>query len=354
MRIQRLAAALALLLASGGAFAHGADLIAAQAGRAPPGAPEVQARLTLTPETLGLLLSSGTGAEGPHSQAELEARHPELARRVWDVSALRTPEGPCVRTGHAAQLREGLVVLTATFRCPPGPLWQTFGLLSALPAGYQVVLNCPGGGPGESRFVDAHGLEVALPGEGGASRPVPGLGGWVGLGVKHILTGADHLAFLVALLLAGGPLKRLIVLVTAFTVAHSLTLGTVALGLLPLGETGARWAEVAIALSILLAAGENLRVRAPRHRPALAFVSGLVHGLGFASVLSGYGLGEAGVQGLLGFNLGVELGQALVVLPLVPLLRLIQRRPAVHRWTVGLLSSAVLFLGINWLIERVG
>ncbi|SEM15523.1 HupE / UreJ protein [Stigmatella aurantiaca] len=351
MRTKRLAAPLALLLATGGALAHEAELIAAQAGRTRPGAPDVQARLTMTAGTLGLLLSNGADSEGPRAQEDLTARHPAIALRVWDAAPIGTPQGRCARTAHQAQLHEGRVVLTATFHCPPGPLWQTFGLLSALPAAYQVVLSRPGEGPAESRFVDARQPHVRLPGEGDTA---PGLSGWVGLGVKHILSGADHLAFLVALLLGGGTLRRLLVLVTSFTVAHSLTLGAVTLGLLPLGEQGERWAEIAIALSLIYVAGENFLVRTPRHRPALTFGFGLVHGLGFASVLKGYGLGEAVVQGLLGFNLGVELGQALIVLPLVPLLRLSQRRPAVHRWTMRVLSSAVLLMGINWLIKRVG
>jgi hypothetical protein len=333
MRTERLAALLALWLTTGGALAHDADLLFAQAGRTRPGAPDVQARLTLTAETLGLLLSNGAD---PNS--------------VWDAAPISTPEGPCARTEHPFHRRDGRVVLTATFHCPPGPLWQTFTLLSALPAAYQVVLSRPGEGPEQSRFVDARAPHVRLP-EGDAP---PSLSGWVGLGVQHILSGADHLAFLVALLLGGGPLRRLIVLVTSFTVAHSLTLGAVALGVLPWGEQGARWAEVAIALSLVYVAAENLLVRTPRHRPALTFGFGLVHGLGFASALEGYSLGGFVMTGLFGFNLGVELGQALVVLLLVPLLRLSQRRPVVHRWTIRLLSSAVLFIGINWLIERVG
>ncbi|SET00373.1 HupE/UreJ family protein [Stigmatella erecta] len=350
MRTERLAAPLALLLATGGALAHDADLIAAQAGRTQPGAPDVQSRLTMTAGTLGLLLSNGADPNGPRSPEDLAASHPAIALRIWDAAPIRTPEGPCVRTGHQAQLHEGRVVLTATFHCPPGPLWQTFGLLSALPAASQVVLSRPGEGPVGSRFVDARQPHVALPEEGTAL----GFSGWVGLGVKHILLGADHLAFLGVLLIGGGTLRRLVVLVTSFTVAHSLTLGAVVLGLLPLGARGERWAEVAIALSLLYVAGENLLVRTPRHRPVLTFGFGLVHGLGFASVLEGHGLGESVARGLLGFNLGVELGQAIMVLPLVPLLRLIQRRPAVHRWTMRVLSSAVLLMGINWLIERVG
>ncbi|MDC0707214.1 HupE/UreJ family protein [Stigmatella sp. ncwal1] len=356
MRTERLAAPLALLLLllAGGALAHDADLLFAQTGRSQPGAPQVHARLTMTVSTLEVLLSNRTDEEKPVSQKDLDARHPALAVGVWDRASLRTPEGPCARVGQTAQWHETFVELTATFHCPPGPVWQTFGLLSVLPPRYQVVWSRPGGGQGVSRVVDARQPQVVVSDAGEAPQRVPGLAGWVHLGMKHIFEGADHLAFLAALLLVGGTLKRVLALVSAFTVAHSLTLGATALGVLPLDAQRAHWAEVAIAVSILYVAAENLLVRQPRYRPLLTFLFGLVHGLGFARVLAGHGLEKSGLSELLGFNFGVELGQALVVLPVLPLMRLIQRRPAVHRKIVVLLSGAVLFMGINWLIERVG
>jgi hypothetical protein len=110
--------------------------------------------------------------------------------------------------------------------------------------------------------------------------------------------------------------------------------------------------EAAIAVSIIWVAVENLVLREHRHRALLTFLFGLVHGFGFASVLSGYGLGDQVVTGLLGFNLGVELGQAAVVAVLLPLVRLVQRRPRVHQPTVRALSLLILAAGGYWLIER--
>ncbi|EAU63787.1 conserved hypothetical protein [Stigmatella aurantiaca DW4/3-1] len=308
----------------------------------------------MTVNTLSLLLSNGADAQGTLSQKDLDARHSALAVSVWDVSPLRARDGPCVRLGQTARRLETSVELTATFHCPPGPLWQTFGMLSVLPPEYQVVLSPPRGGQGAARTVDARQPQVVLSEEGDVPQRVPGLAGWVRLGMKHIFEGADHLAFLAALLLVGGTLKQVIGLVTSFTVAHSLTLVATTLGVIPLDATRARWAEAAIAISIIYVAAENLLVRPPRYRPFLTFLFGLVHGLGFASVLAGHGLGKPGGEELLGFNFGVELGQALVVLPVLPFMRLIQRRPSVHRKIVVLLSGAVLFMGINWLIKRVG
>jgi hypothetical protein len=99
---------------------------------------------------------------------------------------------------------------------------------------------------------------------------------------------------------------------------------------------------------------ENLVKRQHRHRALITYLFWLVHGFGFASVLSGYGLGDQVVSGLLGFNLGVELGQALIVVALVPVMRLIQRRPSAHLWTVRVLSSVILMAGVGWLVQRLG
>jgi hydrogenase/urease accessory protein HupE len=134
------------------------------------------------------------------------------------------------------------------------------------------------------------------------------------LGVEHILSGIDHLLFVLALLFLVGFQRRLLWTITAFTVAHSLTLALSALGWLTLRVPPV---EAAIALSIVLVAGEALH-RQPtlsRRWPALvAFLFGLVHGLGFAGALKEIGLPQNHLSvALLTFNAGVELGQLLVV-----------------------------------------
>jgi hydrogenase/urease accessory protein HupE len=134
------------------------------------------------------------------------------------------------------------------------------------------------------------------------------------LGVEHILTGFDHLMFVLALLFLVGFNRRLVATITAFTVAHSLTLALSALGWLTLRPPPV---EATIALSIVLVAGEALH-RQPtlsRRWPALvAFLFGLVHGLGFAGALKEIGLPQNHLAvALLTFNVGVELGQLLVV-----------------------------------------
>jgi hypothetical protein len=144
------------------------------------------------------------------------------------------------------------------------------------------------------------------------------------LGVEHIFTGYDHLAFLFGLLAVAAfdrlriGLRYVLGVVTAFTVAHSLTLVSAGLGWLRLP---ASFVEPAIALSIAYVAVENLVVPQPRQRWALTFGFGLVHGFGFASVLRDIGLPPRGlVLSLLSFNVGVELGQLSVVALVAPAL----------------------------------
>lgn len=355
MRMARLAAVLAVVLAAGVARAHDADIIYAQVQRSQPAGPEVRARVTLTASTLSLLLPADADGDGSVSQADLDARRPALEVGLWDAVPITAGGAPCTRKEHAAKVRETFVELTATFACPPGPLKQTYTVLSILPANYRVVLGTYEGGGGQL-FADSLRQSLEIPERGASdSGPVaPGLWGWIQLGMKHIFQGIDHLAFLVALLLVGGRLRQVLGMVTAFTVAHSLTLGATALGFILLDASRARWVEAAIAASIIYVAAENLLRREHRHRAVITFLFGLVHGFGFASALSSYGLGSQVASGLLGFNLGVEAGQAVIVVALLPLVRLIQRRPKVNLWTVRVLSSVILCAGVGWLVVRLG
>lgn len=155
---------------------------------------------------------------------------------------------------------------------------------------------------------------------------------YAALGVEHILGGVDHLLFVVSLLFLVGFRRQLVWTITAFTVAHSLTLGLAALGWLVLRSPPV---EATIALSIVLVAGEALH-REPtlsRRWPAMvAFLFGLVHGLGFAGALQAIGLPEQHLLlALLTFNVGVELGQLGVVALAFVVARLLAAWPATAR-----------------------
>ncbi|MDQ6631191.1 MAG: HupE/UreJ family protein [Verrucomicrobiota bacterium] len=168
------------------------------------------------------------------------------------------------------------------------------------------------------------------------------------LGVKHIFLGYDHIAFLLALLFV----KRfvdLLKIITAFTVAHTLTL---ALAVLQIVKFPPHLVEIGIALTIMYVAAENLWATSTRHRWMLTFGFGLVHGFGFANVLRELGLPSSGLaRSLVSFNLGVEAGQIVIVGALWPVLWWINRQTWATKFRVGL--SIVIFLfGLAWFIER--
>lgn len=173
------------------------------------------------------------------------------------------------------------------------------------------------------------------------------------LGVEHILSGIDHLLFVIGLLFLVGFNRKLVTTITAFTLAHSMTLALSALGWLTLRSPPV---EATIALSIMLVAGEALHKQPTLSRrwPALvAFLFGLVHGLGFAGALKDIGLPQNHLlAALLTFNVGVELGQLLVV----GLAFLVYR--AVFGWPKFLLARAPALYAIGgvaayWSIGRI-
>ena len=170
------------------------------------------------------------------------------------------------------------------------------------------------------------------------------------LGVEHILTGYDHLLFLLALIIGGGNLWSLFKIITAFTIAHSITLALAALNIVMLPE---RLIEATIALSIAYVAAENLFMRkAVSHRWAVSFLFGLVHGFGFSNVLRELGLPKTGLLwSLLNFNLGVEAGQAMAVVITVPILFWLRRFKWEPRAVVAT-SVLVLTVGLALFVER--
>ena len=172
-------------------------------------------------------------------------------------------------------------------------------------------------------------------------------------GVHHILIGPDHLLFLFGLLLLGGGVRQLLLVVTAFTVAHSVTLS---LAVLDVVTPPARVVEPIIALSIIYVGVDNLMARGGRDmRVWIALVFGLIHGFGFASVLREMGL-PSGALGwsLFSFNVGVEVGQLGVVLVVATILAGIRARSAVAGERIAVAGSiAVIAAGAFWFIERV-
>lgn len=187
-------------------------------------------------------------------------------------------------------------------------------------------------------------------------------------GVWHIWIGYDHILFLAALLLPAVFERRestwrpvtafrptylsVLKIVTMFTLAHSITLWLAVMGYVSLPS---QWVESAIALSIVITAVNNLYPFLPVSNWVLAFFFGLIHGFGFANVLLDLGLSSGSLAvGLLGFNIGVELGQLAIVLVLLPLMFAVRETMFYRHVVFRFGSVAVALMGLVWMIERIG
>ncbi len=172
-------------------------------------------------------------------------------------------------------------------------------------------------------------------------------------GIHHILIGPDHLLFLVGLLLLGGTIRQLAVVVTSFTIAHSITLSLAALNIV---SPPARIIEPAIALSIVYVGADNLLVREGRDvRAWIAFAFGFIHGFGFANVLREMDLPPRALGwSLFSFNVGVEIGQLMVVVVVASALAWLRgRSEAAGRQLAFAGSIVVIAAGAFWFIQRV-
>jgi hypothetical protein len=210
------------------------------------------------------------------------------------------------------------------------------------------------------RFLSPGGIEraYALDGDAGLVRLDPNwfqaAGRFVSLGFFHILDGTDHLLFLLCLIIPFRRVRPLIPIVTAFTVAHSITLIASAYDYAP----GAQWfpplIETLIAMSVFYMALENIVLIHPGRRWIITFLFGLVHGFGFS-----YGLqhtlqfaGSHLLTSLLSFNIGIELGQVLVLAVLVPLLNILFKHVVTERMGTIILSVIVGHTAWHWMLER--
>ncbi len=275
------------------------------------------------------------------------------------VAALREKmsvraDGDACRAGRArlqgSRLADSRMTLEIAFHCPrpPGRLVLRDDWFDLFGGHYRTLARFEGpAGVRELAFLpDAREVGVDL----GAAASGP-QAGFFWLGVEHIVTGYDHLLFLAALLLGGGGALALLKIVTAFTVAHSLTL---ALAVVGLATIPARVVEPVIAASIAWVAVENVWLRrALSWRWLVSFAFGLVHGFGFASALTPLALPPWNLAlALLGFNVGVEAGQAAMIAVALPFGVWIRR----HAWEPRLsraVSLVLALVGLAWFVQRL-
>jgi len=285
--------------------------------------------------------------DGDTTAAERVAAALRQAARFSIAGAACTP-GRITFQGSRAG--DGKVVMEMALSCATGrSLTIHDDWADVLGGHYQTIMSVrrPGRPSVELSFgPDRHEATIDLSANAGT--------GWlsfIAMGAEHILSGPDHLLFLLALLATAKGVWPIVRIVTGFTVAHSITLSLAALGVV---DVPGRIVEPLIAATIIWVAVENIVAPAKtRWRWLLAAVFGLVHGLGFASALTELGLPrDAMVRAVVGFNVGVELGQlafvAVVMPPLVWLARYgrFARLPQV-------LSVLVAIMGGVWLVERV-
>jgi len=306
------------------------------------------ARTTVFDQQLGLV-----------DPTRLAASTAAIAEYVVDHAVVRGVDGTTCKVGAAeiAPDQDG-VVARLTWSCNEvdGDLIYRSTVLIDVDVGAKQVVLVGSGGDAAQALLDASQTEVRL------SAPPPPLldvvWRYVEAGVEHIFLGYDHIAFLIAIVLWARRLWPVIKIVTAFTLAHSITLSLAALRIVVIPSTVV---EPAIAASIVYVAIENFFSRNVdrRWRDTLAF--GLIHGFGFASALQEFGLPRGAVIPALGaFNIGVEIGQVAIVGIVIPLLigadwLIATVRDAPQKRVVELvyaLSGIIAFLGCYWLYER--
>ena len=360
--MRKLLAASVLLFASVGAFAHtsGSSFLALRA----EGDSRVNAEWDFDIRDLHQSLQLDEDGDGALTWAEILAARPAIESLVLTRTQLRSAGGACTvastdvpaiaEHGDGSYLR-----FIATFACPPGPLALDHSGWIAFDPGHRALLE----------FQAADGTRAQTILGGSASRweatesRAAHLARFLIEGMRHLITGYDHLAFLGVLLLALARrrrsdessslpqmLRRAFAVITAFTLAHSLTLALAATGYVRIPSQPV---EVAIALSVMIAALLNISRGAAAHGWKLAFAFGLVHGLGFAGALAELASGRIDLLALAAFNVGIETAQVAISAAAVPLIWWLFRGLRSERVGVPLASVSVACVAAVWVGSRL-
>jgi hypothetical protein len=299
---------------------------------------------------------------------EVRTRHNEIANYALARLKIASHESPCeidAGTQLVDDLSDGaytVLPLVVTCKRNVAPWTLDYSLLFDIDATHLGLVTLRGPDAPQTFALSPQNNRAEL--TAGAASPGQQFITMAREGVWHIWIGFDHILFLLALLLPAGlrasratdektgwapMLKDVLTLVTAFTVAHSITLSLAALKIVSLPP---RLIETAIALSIVVA---GLRLRYAISRPAawIAFGFGLIHGFGFANVLADMQLPSGSLAlSLFAFNIGVELGQCAIVLLVLPLIKYAQRHTFYERIFMPVAAVLIATVGIAWSIER--
>jgi hypothetical protein len=297
------------------------------------------------------LLPAGAALDGPALLAATVGAEPPsmdgapCALRAIDV----------VPSGERVELR-----IEGSCPRPGGELRWRLPFIEKGPLSFRLLVHVSLDGIDQERVLEAGDVTLAL--SGPSQR---GFGQFVLMGIEHIGAwpsewlgphglklpdGIDHILFLLALLLSGVQLVPVLKTVTGFTIGHSITLSLATLGVV---QIPSRLVESAIALSIAYVAAEDLFIKKPRPRWPIAAGFGLVHGFGFARALAELHLPRSRlVSALFGFNLGVEIGQEIIVVLIAPLLWLLFKWPLFRRFGVPACAACITAAALFWFVKR--
>lgn len=352
-----LGAVLLTFASSTPSHAHWADLAVAEIV-----VEETTARITLTFPT-GLVATADTNRDGQLSPDEIRTHRAALEAILGERIRL-TAGGQrgalTVEPAEAASVAPNLNVAPGTHSTVrlvynwPRPIHELtiqYGLFLRGVSTASCLATILQGGRVQSYVFTPEHRELSLsPGRSALWQQ-----GWsfLLLGIRHILTGYDHVLFLLSLLMLGGGLRSLLKIVTAFTVAHSVTLSLAVLDIVTLAP---RLVESGVALSIAYVAAENLwrrdKDKALRMRWKVTFGFGLIHGLGFASILKEMAIPRSSLAlSLVSFNAGVEVGQVAIVATAFLCLLALRKLP----WELTfrrLVSAGAVAVGLIWFVQR--
>ena len=338
-------------------FAHDVGLSMATVRARPD---KIEAVLAFAVRDVDLLAQLDADHDGHVTQAEFDARQKELDRifsnglQISCDGASVAPTAIRYQLDGADNVEVQLTFSTENYRS----IEVSLPYLKSLQTGHRTFVTIFGlaGENLAERLADKDSppIVVLVNADAPKSSPAPrSFLGFVLLGIEHIGTGYDHLLFLFGLLLVARNLKSSLLVITCFTIAHSITLGVATLNLVNLRPS---ITEPLIALSIVYVGVENLLTRGePKGRWMLTFAFGLIHGFGFASVLRDLGVSSAGgvALPLFSFNLGVEIGQLAVAAILLPMIWKLRQNETFLRRVVPGCCVAIVAAGGFWFWQRV-
>ncbi|HET9932259.1 MAG TPA: HupE/UreJ family protein [Polyangiaceae bacterium] len=342
--------ALAALLSGALAFAHAVGLSNGEYERTPGG---LRAEMVFAhSDLIAALPELDRNRDGSVDGTELSESRARLHQFAAEALVVRAGSERCRLLETLPRLTDAMgLSLSSSFECPrvDAALSIELRFLNELGREHRHRAKVVGGA---ERLVFGGDARLELPALGSASDAHSSYTEYVRLGFGHILSGLDHIAFLLALLLSVRRIKTLLAVVSAFTLAHSLSLALVTLGA---WAPSPRYVEPAIALSIVYVALEGATGRMPTRPALVSFAFGLVHGMGFAGALGELNLTPSEIPvALVLFNAGVELGQLLLLFALVPSLRWLTKYGWFQRRVLPLCSVALAVCGVFWFAARVG